>query len=95
MNREIVFDTSNRHCDKGMISYIKSLLCSFNYSNTGQIFFYSMIDRLRSIYLPFTWSDSCIKQKGQKVKRERILREDTGAGGENSKGRGKGMKELS
>lgn len=63
MNREIVFDTSNRHCDRGMISYIKSLLCSFNYTHTGQIFFYSIIGRFRFTYLPFTWSDSCIKYR--------------------------------
>lgn len=55
------FDTSNRHCNKSMISYIKSLPCVTNYPNTGQIFFYSIIGRLRSVLSSATWSDQCIK----------------------------------
>ena len=55
------FDTSNRHCDKSMISYIKSLPCVTNYPNVGQIFFYSIIGRLRSVLSSATWSDQCIK----------------------------------
>ncbi len=67
MNKEIVFDTSNRHRDKSMISYIKSLPCSFHYAHTGQIFFYSIIDRFRFPYILFTWADLCMKYESKRV----------------------------